>query len=201
MKLGARGEGEIAQALATAVQQARSLQDRHTESYALGVLGSVYEQTQQWSDAQNLTQQALFIAQAIDAKDIAYRWQWQLGRLLKARGDIKSAIAAYTEAVNNLQSLRYDLVAINPEAQFSFREEVEPVYRSLVELLLQPQGNSQPSQENLQTARETIESLQLAELDNSFGKPVWLPSARLTKLLTKETKQRQPSIQLFCQTD
>jgi len=26
------------------------------------------------------TSPALFIAQAIDAEDIAYRWQWQLGR-------------------------------------------------------------------------------------------------------------------------
>ncbi len=159
---------DIAQLLSTAVQQATSLQDRHTESYALGTLGGVYEQTQQWSDAQNLTQQAMLIAQAIDAKDIAYQWQWQLGRLLRARGDIKGALAAYTEAVKTLQSLRNDLVAINTEVQFSFRDEVEPVYRQLVELLLQRQGNSQPSQENLQTARETIESLQLAELDNFF---------------------------------
>ncbi|MEH1849911.1 MAG: tetratricopeptide repeat protein, partial [Nostoc sp.] len=72
---------DIAQILSTAVQQAKSLQDRRTESYALGVLGEVYEQTQQRSDAQNLTQQALLMAEAIDAKDIAYRWQWQLGRL------------------------------------------------------------------------------------------------------------------------
>ncbi|MEI2582665.1 tetratricopeptide repeat protein [Scytonema sp. PRP1] len=129
---------DIAQLVSSAVQQAKSLQDRRTESYALGVLGSLYEETQQWSDAQNLTQQALFMASAIDAKDIAYRWQWQLGRLLKARGDIKGAVATYEQAVNTLQSLRYDLVAINPEVQFSFREKVEPVYRQLVELLLQP---------------------------------------------------------------
>jgi CHAT domain-containing protein len=45
---------------------------------------------------------------------------------------------------------------------------VEPVYRQLVQLLLQPQGNSQTSQEDLRKARETIESLQLAELDNFF---------------------------------
>ena len=183
---GSRGEREIAQALATAVQQARSLQDRHTESYALGILAEVYEQTQQWLDAQNLTQQALFMAQAIDAKDIAYRWQWQLGRLLKARGDIKSAIAAYTEAVNNLQSLRYDLVAINPEAQFSFREEVEPVYRQLVELLLQPQENSQRSQENLQTARETIESLQLAELDNFFRQACLVTKRQIDQVIDQK---------------
>jgi len=51
--------------------------------------------------------------------------------------------------------------------QFSFRESVEPVYRQFVELLLQSQDNA-PSQENLKQAREVIEALQLAELDNFF---------------------------------
>ncbi len=159
---------DIAQLLATAIEQAKSLQDRRTESYAIGVLGQVYEQTQQWSDAQNLTQQALLIAQAIDAKDIGYQWQWQLGRLLKTKGDIKRAVAAYTEAVNNLQALRSDLVAVNSAVKFSFREEVEPVYRQLVDLLLLSQGNSQISSENLAKASNTIESLQIAELENFF---------------------------------
>jgi CHAT domain-containing protein len=45
---------------------------------------------------------------------------------------------------------------------------VEPVYRELVELLLQSPQGSEPSQQNLQQAREVIESLQLAELDNFF---------------------------------
>jgi len=130
------------------------------------------------SSAQDLTQQALILAQAINASDIGYRWQWQLGRLLKAQGDVKGAIAAYTESVKTLQSLRNDLVAINSEVQFSFRDEVEPVYRQLVDLLLQSEENSEPSQQNLVQARAVIESLQLAELDNFFriaclqGKPV-----------------------------
>ena len=158
---------DIAQLLGTAIEQAKSLQDKRTQSYALGVLGQVYEQTQQWSDAQNLTQQALLIAQDIDAKDIGYQWQWQLGRLLKTKGDIKGAVAAYTEAVNNLQALRSDLVAVNSAVKFSFREEVEPVYRELVDLLLQSQGN-QVSSENLAKASNTIESLQIAELENFF---------------------------------
>jgi CHAT domain-containing protein/tetratricopeptide (TPR) repeat protein len=160
---------DIAQILSTAIQQAKSLQDRRTQSYALGVLGGLYEQTQQWSDAQNLTQQALLMAQAIDAKDIGYRWQWQLGRLLKAQGDIKAATLAYTEAVNNLQALRYDLFAVNPEVKFSFQDEVEPVYRQLVELLLEQKSeNFQPSQKNIQQASNTIELLQIAELNNFF---------------------------------
>ena len=159
---------EIAKLLATAVQQAKSLGDRRAEAYALSALGGLYEQTQQWSNARNLTQHALLLTQAINAPDIAYRCQWQLGRLLKVLGDRQGAIAAYTEAVNNLKSLRSDLVAINPDVQFSFREEVEPVYRQLVGLLLESKEGSQPSQENLRQAREVIESLQLAELDNFF---------------------------------
>ncbi len=167
MKIGARAR-DVAQILATAVQQAKSLGDQRAEAYALGNLGNLYEQNQQWSSAKDLTQQALLLAQSINAPDIAYRWQWQLGRLLKAQGDIQGAITTYTEAVNTLKSLRSDLVAINPEIQFSFRDEVEPVYRQLVDLLLRSQNNSQPSQQNLAQARNAIESLQLAELDNFF---------------------------------
>ncbi|WP_242038659.1 CHAT domain-containing protein [Chroococcidiopsis sp [FACHB-1243]] len=95
-------------------------------------------------------------------------WQWQLGRLLRDRGNIPGAIAAYTEAVNNLRSLRRDLVAIDPDLQFSFRDKVEPVYRQLVDLLLRSQSGADPSPKNLTSARTTIESLQLAELENFF---------------------------------
>lgn len=172
-KTGAGDMARIAQLVATAVQQAKSLGDARSQAYALGTLGGLYEQTGQWSTAQNLTQQALALAEGIEAPDIAYLWQWQLGRILKApanpQANTKGAIAAYTKAVNILKSLRSDLVAINPEVQFSFREGVEPVYRELVSLLLQSGGN-QPSQENLSQARDVIESLQLAELENFFRK-------------------------------
>jgi CHAT domain-containing protein len=163
-----------AQALATAVQQSRSLGDRRAESYALGTLGSLYERTHQWDDAKTLTQQALSLAQSIDAPDIAYQWQWQLGRLFckgtqscPSTEALKNATAAYDEAVKTLQSLRSDLAAINQDVQFSFRESVEPVYRQFVELLLQSDNNA-PSQENLKQSRKVIEALQLAELDNFF---------------------------------
>jgi CHAT domain-containing protein len=169
---------EIGQLLATAVQQAKSIKDTRAEAYALGHLGGLYEQTQQLSNAQDLTRQALNLAQTINASDIAYHWQWQLGRLLKAQGNIKEAIANYTEAINTLQSLRSDLVGINPDIQFSFRESVEPVYRQFVDLLLQSPSGEVPSQQNLIQARAVIESLQLAELENFFqiaclaGEPV-----------------------------
>ncbi|KYC42481.1 hypothetical protein WA1_21195 [Scytonema hofmannii PCC 7110] len=150
--------------LNVAVQQAEHLQDRRTQSYALGNLGQFYEQQGEWQKAKEYTIKALSLSQQIQAGDISYQWQWQLGRLLKQK-EIAGAIAAYSQAVKSLQSLRSDLVTLNPDIQFGFREEVEPVYRELVNLLLQAQT---PSQENLKQAREAIEALQLAELDNFF---------------------------------
>jgi CHAT domain-containing protein len=166
---------ETAQILATAVKQAQNLGDRRSTSAALGNLGKLYENSQQWKDAIALTEQALFLAQTIEAPDLAYQWQWQMGRILKQQGDRTRALAAYTEAVNNLQLLRSDLVAINSDVQFSFREEVEPVYRQLVDLLLQSQETSETNQDNLVLARNTIESLQLAELDNYFREACLAP--------------------------
>ncbi|WP_230967013.1 CHAT domain-containing protein, partial [Nostoc commune] len=163
---------EIAQTLARTLQQARNLGDQRAESYAQGHLGALYLQgqtqpsVQELTYAQDLTQKALMLAQAIQAEEIVYKWQWQLGYIFKTQGDITGALSTYTEAVKTLQSLRSDLSVNNRNLQFSFSEGVEPVYRQLVDLLLQ---SNETSQNNLQQARETIEALQLAELENLLG--------------------------------
>jgi CHAT domain-containing protein len=161
---------EIAQILATALQQAQSLQDPRVESYALGQLGGLYELTEQWSEAQNLTQQALFQVETLEAPDIRYRWEWQLGRLLEKQGDIKGATAAYTRAVDALESIRSDLLTSSSDVQFSFRDNVQPLYRGLVDLLLRPPYvGGVPSSDNLKQAIRNIDALQLAELENFLG--------------------------------
>jgi CHAT domain-containing protein len=180
LRQGTKGK-TIAQILSTAMQQAQALGDQRAESYALGTLGSLYEQAGQWADAEKLTQRALNLARSLPspAPDIAYRWYWQQGRLLRQQGQIESAIAAYDSAIVELQALRKDLVAVNREVQFSFKESVEPVYRESVELLLRSQPGK-PSERILDRARQQIEALQLAELDNFFqeaclaGKPISL---------------------------
>lgn len=173
----------IASLLSTAAQQAVSLKDARAETFAVGYLGEVYEQTSQWEDAQKLTQRAILLAQA--SPDVVYRWHWQMGRILAKQSRrqnadpslYQDAIAAYQSAIKSLQSLRSDLVAVNPDIQFNFRDSVEPVYREAVELLLQ-EDSDQLSREKqldqgghekqLEKARTLIESLQLAELDNFF---------------------------------
>ncbi|MDF2388329.1 CHAT domain-containing protein [Nostoc ellipsosporum NOK] len=110
---------------------------------------------------------------------------------MRKQGDFKGAIAAYTAAFNTLQSLRSDLNANNQDVQFDFLQEVKPVYLELADLLLksnlsddelsslivtnprikQEKSNTNKTQKRLEFARQVIESLQLAELDNFFQDP------------------------------
>ncbi len=170
---------EAATLLSTAAKQSEQLGDRRTQSYAIGLLGGLYESTQQWSEAEDLTRQALQIATSANAADVTYLWQWQLGRILKARaepgsaqsGDLvenrKEAIALYTQAIKTLQSLRLDVASINSDQKFSFKESVEPAYREQIGLLLHPIEGA-PNQADLRAARDALESLQTVELQNFF---------------------------------
>ena len=148
-----------------ATEQANSLGNPRIQAYILGTQGKLYELQQQPSKAETFTTKALGLAPAFQSPDIAYQLLWQLGRIKTAQGNTEDAIAQYSQAVKILSALRGDLVTVNPEVQFSFRESVEPVYRELVGLLLK---ENSPSQDKLKFARQTIESLQLAELDNFF---------------------------------
>ncbi|GAB4313828.1 MAG: hypothetical protein Kow0091_20770 [Geminocystis sp.] len=150
--------------LENALKQAQKIGDKRAEAYVLTYLGEQYEQQKQWTQAENITKSALIITGQIQGDDIAYLAQWQLARILKAKGDKQGAITAYNLAFDTLKDLRNDLVTVNREVQFSFRESVEPIYRELVALLLE----GDISQSNLIQAREIMESLQLAELDNFF---------------------------------
>jgi CHAT domain-containing protein len=152
-----------AEGLAIAIQQSQQINNQRAQSYALGRLAHLYEQLQQWNDAKTTNQQARTIAQSINAPDILYQWQWQSGRIRNTTGDRTGAIEDYRQAIKTLQGLRDDLVAVASEVQFSFREQVEPVYREFVSLLL-----ARASEPNLIEARDLIESLQLEELNNFF---------------------------------
>ncbi|GAB4371466.1 MAG: hypothetical protein Kow00121_13030 [Elainellaceae cyanobacterium] len=147
----------------TALQNAETLQDDRSQSYALGTIGQIYEQVNDWTQAQRFTQSALNQAQGDQAEDIAYRWQWQLGRIYAKQGQTSTAIDYYELAFNSLQSLRRDLVGLNSEVQFSFREDIEPVYQQLVDLLLRAEVRDQPQ---LRQARAVMDGLQVAEVEN-----------------------------------
>lgn len=155
-------EIKIVGLLERAIALAENLQNKRILSFAKGILGEVEGNL-------NQLEEALGIAVDIGAQDIVYRWQWQIGKILKKDGDREGAIAYYASAFSTLQKQRSNLVALNRDTQFNFRDDIEPIYRQYADLLLQTEPReNKPKQENIKKAREVIESLQLAELDNFF---------------------------------
>ena len=157
----------IAARLAQAQQNAQLLGDQRGEIYAQGNLGKIYEQTQQWAIAQNLTEKALQASQGLNVPEMTYLWQWQLGRILAQQSQREPAISAYIGAVATLQPLSQDLTA-NSEFRFTFQQDVDLLYRQFISLLLSPNAQGEISQADLEQAREQIESLQVEELNNFF---------------------------------
>lgn len=159
-------EQDIDIILVDAIEQSQELQDTIAESYGVGQRGELYEITRQWGKAQQLTSRALQMTEAMSYANGRYRWEWQQGRLFKQAGQQDEAIKSYRNAVNTLKTIRKNLLFIDAEVQFSFRDNVEPIYRELVELLLSHSDEAQPDNQKLELAIEQIDSLQLSELEN-----------------------------------
>ncbi|GAB4525598.1 MAG: hypothetical protein Tsb0014_05110 [Pleurocapsa sp.] len=166
---------EIDRMLEEAIDTAKQLQDSLALSYAVGNRGSFYEylasreesNSSQLQTAQKLTTEALLLVQPSEVPSIAYQWQWQQGRILELEGKSDQALDAYEQALSSLVAVRNDLLAINSDVQFSFRDNVEPVYRKLVDLLLSDRSDSEDTRTQLlDRAIAVIDSLQLAELEN-----------------------------------
>lgn len=160
-------------------------QFKYAESYATGSLGGLYEFFDKehigteycqssneaidkcWHKAERITQEALYLAQPSTAPDIAYQWQWQLGRLKKNLSEYEESIRWYEASIQTLKSVRSDILTISSDEQFSFRDNVEPVYRELINLRLKPKaGEAQPDLRTLNRVIKEVGELQLAELEN-----------------------------------
>lgn len=161
---------ELAAELQTAISEAQRIGDRRALAYAWGNLGGLFEVRSRLEssaslaqDALKFTREALYLAQPEAVPELAYQWQWQQGRLLVTRGEIAEAIASYNAAVKTLEKARADLLAIDSDFQLSFRDEVEPLYRQAIDLLLSGKTVDAIA---LEQALSLVDSLQQAELEN-----------------------------------
>jgi CHAT domain-containing protein len=109
--------------------------------------------------------------QRINAPESEYLWQWQTGRLLKAKGEIGPAIAAYQRAIYSLQAIRHDLSTGDLTDYGSFRQRFSPIFLELVDLLLRRSAQASDAarvDSYLQQVRQAIELLKGAELEDYF---------------------------------
>lgn len=139
----------------SALQTAKSTSNQRIKSYSFGTLGKLQPEK---SEAYFL--KALSLAQSIQAEDIAYQWQQQLGNLYNKQGRAKEALTMYKSAIDNLAHIRDSILSSNIDIQFFFQQEVEPVYRDYMKLLLK---DSNP---NLKEVIQINERLQTAQLEN-----------------------------------
>lgn len=148
---------DTAEILATAIKQARQLENPIAEAEATGYMGHLYQEKKQYAEARRLTEASLKLAPTAQYPEIAYRWQAQLGKILTQQNNRTKALGAYEASFNTIKALRSDL-ATTP---------VEPIFRDYISVLLQ----EEPLPEQLNEARDVLESLQIAELDNFFRDP------------------------------
>ncbi len=145
--------------------------DERAESYAIGYMAQLYEREGRAEEALNLTRRALFGAQRLNAPEALYLWQWQIGRIKWAEGDLEGAAAAYRAAVGTLRSIRADMVAGLGGGRSSFQDSIRPVILGLADLLLQSSDAAADDAERqalLADARGTVELLKAAEMEDYF---------------------------------
>ena len=163
---------QLAAELQTLGQQASEASGRPRDlSWATGQRGELYALGGREQDALAFYRQAALQAEQAGAPELLFRWQWFAGRILAAEGREDDAIAAYRSAVRNLELVRLDLPAFDPQTGRSlFRETLGPVFTELADLLLQEASASQgvTQQVDLSEARAVIEQLKTVELEDYF---------------------------------
>jgi CHAT domain-containing protein len=146
-----------------ALVYAQSLNNQRAISYALGTLGHIHTASKELLKAENYFYDAMSFAQAVQAWDIAYEWQWELGRFYRLSGKLEQADQFYASAINNLDKTRSDVLLINSDIQFAFKEKVEPLYHEYIDLLL---SQDKPNKAYLKQAVKIQEQLNFAEVES-----------------------------------
>ena len=121
------------------------------------------------------TRRAALIAQRAALRDQQYRFEWQLGRLLRDRGRAADAALAYSAAVATLDSTAVAAAT----TRRGFRRYVLPLYEEYADLMLaETRGRSdEQATATLRVVQRHVEALRLAEVRNYFENQCSVPAA------------------------
>jgi len=145
--------------------------DQLSLSYARGSLGHLYEISGQYDDALKRSREAELGAEQIGANDPLFRWQWQIGRILRAQGHADAAIREYEMAAGTLKLVRADIaVGWGNGGGLSFRQSVGPLFFQLADLLLRRSETQEPAEAmaSLLAARDSVEQFKSGEMEDYF---------------------------------
>ncbi|KJV06085.1 tetratricopeptide repeat protein [Methylocucumis oryzae] len=168
-----------------------STQDTGLTAASLDGLAQLYENQQRYEEAYRLNQDGLAAALEAEDEPLLIMLEWRHGRLANTLQRRAEAISAYQNAIQHIAAIRKDIPVEYHNGRSSFRELLEPVYLGLADLLLQQARDSQSAQKThlLKQARETVELIKLAELEDYLGGRCGVQSrqAELDHVLTATT--------------
>ncbi len=145
--------------------------DPLTRASIMGSLARLYAYEGRHEEALALAHRAIAAAQVENAPGIAFRWHWLAARQLRALGRDTEAKNAYERAIDEVRSVRYDLVLAPDTYGRGFRETVGPLFTELADLLIEEARRAPDDalrQELLRAARDTLEVFKSAELEEYF---------------------------------
>lgn len=136
-----------------------------------GYMSRMYKHEKRDEKAFNLTRRAVEEAGDVDSPEILYKWQWQLAKMHKDKGEVEKAVPEYRKTIATLDPIRYKFFQGYRSRRNVFKESVKPVYLELAEILLEqadalPEGEAR--QKKLREARDVVEMLKASELENFF---------------------------------
>ena len=155
-------------------QIGNALENGYLLSYAKALMAQLYQDKGRIEEAIHLTRRAIFFAQQEQSSEILYRWQWQLGRLLNQVGESEIAIVHYKKAITTLNRIRNALAVGYRSSPDVFKKSIKPMYYELAELyIIQAEQSTDrvEEQEFLQQARQIVEVMKSAELEDLFQDP------------------------------
>ncbi len=157
--------------LRSAEEIAKEINNPRILSYAIGNLSSLYKQQNRPEEALVLARGAIMAAEKAGAAESLYRWYWQEAQLLWLMGDGHNAIRSYRRALAIVESSRQASIARYESSSSFFKRLVAPVYLDMVDALIltaDKTSDSFESQKFLQEARQVVEQLKTAEMENYF---------------------------------
>jgi len=161
----------VHKALTDANKIAQKFSNKRLISLCAGQLAGIYEINNNFKQALKLTRKAIFYA-GNSNPDILYCWEWQLGRLFKATGQIDSAVESYSKAISTLNPIRNEITVGYRNNIDIFNLKIKPVYLGLAELLLEQAESikqfDNSRQKKYQEVIDVMDLLKKAELQDFF---------------------------------
>ncbi|MCP4346852.1 MAG: CHAT domain-containing protein [Desulfobacterales bacterium] len=157
--------------LAQAKKTGENLDNPRIISQADGYMGVLYEKQGRFEESLRLTRSAAFFAQQGSFPELLYLWQWQTGRLQNAMQNKEQAVQSYKAAIGTLNPIRLELFRGYRSRKDAFDENIRPVYIGLANIYFKQADaldNREQHEEKLRQARDIMEILKRAELQNFY---------------------------------